>query len=77
MSNIIYAIDVYNKTGSVDLDIDSGCMEDSGFSTDLEVGQSCNDCDFLSLDPVSMIGAMIGIAGYRKRCEKGYWKEDV
>lgn len=73
-----YAIDIYKKFGSVKLDINEDCMKDVAFSTDLKVGDSCEDCEFCLDDPVYIIGGMLGaIAGYSHRCEKGYWKEDV
>lgn len=59
------------------LDIDSECLEDKAYSDDLEDGDSCDDCEFLTEDPVSCIGGQIGNMGNRRRCEKGYWKEEV
>ena len=73
-----YAIDVYKLLGSVDLDINDECMKDVAFSTALYVGENCHDCEYCTEDPVGIIGGMTGrSAGNRKRCEKGYWKEDV
>lgn len=73
-----YAIDIYKLLGVVNLDINEECYKDVAFSTSLEVGDSCDACEFLTEDPVYMIGGMTGMsAGNRKRCEKGYWEEDV
>ncbi len=38
----------------------------------------CDDCEFLTEDSVGCIGGMTGMSmGNRKRCEQGYWKEEV
>ena len=38
----------------------------------------CDYCEFLTEDSVGCIGGMTGMSmGDRKRCKKGYWKEEV
>lgn len=58
-------------------DIHEECLKDKAYSDALEEGQGCDDCEFVVEDAFGCIGGQIGTMGYRKRCEKGYWKEEV
>ena len=57
------------------MNIHSECEKDKEYTEGIE---SCEECEFLTEDSVGCIGGMKGMSmGTRRRCEKGYWKEEV
>jgi len=57
------------------LDINADCKEDLAFSTDLEIGNTCQDCEFLITD----FGSVDGSTDLHEiqKCSLGYWKDEI
>jgi hypothetical protein len=70
----IYAIDIYRILGMVTLNINEECYKDVAFSDALEIGDSCEDCEFCIVFPVYIGANRAYDASY---CEKGYWKDEI
>ncbi len=65
---------------SNEIEIPIQCLEDKSYSDCPDFNaetDGCEDCEFIREDPVGCIGGQIGIIGYARSCEKGYWKDDI
>jgi len=73
-----YADNQVKKKIAGHLDINADCKEDLAFSNDLEIGDACQNCEYLREYPVSIDGGMTGMsAGSAQYCILGYWKDEI